>query len=181
MWVSHHNIFHFLKRADRPLIWLNIVFLLAVGFVPFSTAPLGRYPTLQLPVIVYGINVVGIALSMQALLAYAGKNGLLVAHENEEVHLSRITGRWRLGALVYGPAIVLSFVDTEVNLAIYVFVLAFLVFQSALGFRSPRQRDLPCPGVVVSGTPGRVALCLRPLSIFIWTSAKASIPSRAHR
>src|SRR5437660_2526621 len=58
MWVSHHNIFHYLKKVDRPLIWLNIVFLLAVGFVPFSTALLGRYPLLQLPVVVYGVNVI---------------------------------------------------------------------------------------------------------------------------
>ena len=42
MWVSHHNIFHYLKRVDRTLIWLNIIFLLSVGFVPFSTALLGR-------------------------------------------------------------------------------------------------------------------------------------------
>src|SRR5881296_2933246 len=24
MWVSHHNIFHYLRSVDRPLIWLNI-------------------------------------------------------------------------------------------------------------------------------------------------------------
>ena len=139
MWVSHHNIFHYLKKVDRTLIWLNIVFLLSVGFVPFSTALLGRYPTLQLPVVVYGANVVGIALAMLGFLQYASRNGLLVAEGREEELVKRIMDRWRLGLVVYGSAILLSFVDTEISLGIYAFVLIFLVLQSALGFRPPER------------------------------------------
>jgi uncharacterized membrane protein len=139
MWVSHHNIFHYLKKVDRPLIWLNIIFLLAVGFVPFSTALLGRFPLLQLPIVIYGANVVGIAVSMLAFLGYAAKNGLLMAEGHEEALVQRIIARWRIGTLIYGSAILLSFVNTEVSLGIYVFVLVFLVLQSALGFRPPRQ------------------------------------------
>jgi uncharacterized membrane protein len=141
MWVSHHNIFHYLKRVDRRLIWLNIIFLLAVGFVPFSTALLGRYPLLQLPVIIYGANVLGIAVSMQGFLAYAAQNRLLIAEGHDEVLVRRIVGRWRIGTLIYGSAILLSFINTGVSLAIYVFVLVFLVLQSALGFRPPRQTE----------------------------------------
>jgi len=140
MWVSHHNIFHYLKRVDRQLIWLNIIFLLAVGFVPFSTALLGRYPLLQLSVIIYGANVIGIALSMLGFLAYSAQNRLLVAEGHDEVLVRRIMGRWRIGSVIYGAAILLSFVNTGISLAIYAFVLAFLVLQSALGYRPPRER-----------------------------------------
>jgi uncharacterized membrane protein len=139
MWVSHHNIFHYLRKVDRTSIWLNIIFLLAVGFVPFSTALLGRYPLLQLPVIIYGVNTVGIAASMQAFLGYSSKNGLLVAEGHDRLLVQRIISRWRIGTVIYGSAIVLSFVSTAISLAIYVFVLSFLVLQSALGFRPPRQ------------------------------------------
>jgi len=139
MWVSHHNIFHYVKRIDRPLIWLNILFLLAVGFVPFSTALLGRYPLLQLPVIIYGANIVGIAIAMQGFLAYASRKGHLIA-DGEAGTVQKIVGRWKVGTLVYASAILLSFVNTEVSLAIYVIVLVFLVLQSALGFR-PAKAD----------------------------------------
>ncbi len=136
MWVSHHNIFHYLKKVDRTLIWLNIIFLLSVGFVPFSTALLGRYPLLQLPIILYGANVVGIAVSMLGFLGYASRNDLLVADGHEGELVKRIISRWRIGTLIYGSAILLSFVSTLVSLAIYVLVLVLLVLQSALGFRS---------------------------------------------
>jgi len=139
MWVSHHNIFHYLRTIDRPLLWLNVVFLLSIGFVPFSTALLGRYPLLQLPVIIYGANIVGIALTMQAFLAYAVRKGLMAAEGHEGSVLRRIVERWRLGALLYGSAIALSFISTEISLAVYAGVLVFMVLQSAFGFRPPRS------------------------------------------
>src|ERR1700737_1299223 len=42
-WVGHHVQLSFIRRADRPLLWINILFLLWVALVPFSTALLGEY------------------------------------------------------------------------------------------------------------------------------------------
>src|SRR5438093_10354094 len=43
-WVGHHNQFHYIKRTDRVFLWVNILFLLTISFVPFSTSLLGLYP-----------------------------------------------------------------------------------------------------------------------------------------
>jgi uncharacterized membrane protein len=40
-WVGHHGVFHFVVHADRTLLWLNNLFLLSVGFIPFPAALLG--------------------------------------------------------------------------------------------------------------------------------------------
>ena len=42
-WVGHHAQLAFIHRADRPLLWINILFLLWVALVPFSTALLSEY------------------------------------------------------------------------------------------------------------------------------------------
>jgi len=75
---------------------------------------------------------------MQGFLAYAAQNRILVAEGHDQVLVRRIVGRWRIGTLIYASAILLSFINTEISLAIYVFVLAFLVLQSAVGFRPSR-------------------------------------------
>jgi len=31
LWISHHNIFHYVTRMDRPLLWLNTLFLLTIA------------------------------------------------------------------------------------------------------------------------------------------------------
>src|SRR2546428_10420824 len=42
-WVGPHVGFHYIRRTDRTLIWLNNFFLLCVGLLPLTTALLGRH------------------------------------------------------------------------------------------------------------------------------------------
>ncbi|MGH7853350.1 MAG: TMEM175 family protein, partial [Candidatus Binatia bacterium] len=35
-WVGHHMMYHAIRRADRTLLWLNIVFFMFVSLLPFS-------------------------------------------------------------------------------------------------------------------------------------------------
>ena len=42
-WVSHHSMMHMIKAVDRWLLWLNLLLLLAVVFIPFPAYLLGRY------------------------------------------------------------------------------------------------------------------------------------------
>src|SRR5262249_48029527 len=58
MWVGHHYQFQYICRADRGFLWLNLVFLLAVTFVPFATGVLGNYPGAPLAVFLYGGTVI---------------------------------------------------------------------------------------------------------------------------
>lgn len=84
LWISHHNIFHYMTRVDRPLLWLNILFLLTIGFLPFSTALVGKYPQFQAPEIIFGVNVIAISISMLGILSYSSRTGLLVVPERDE-------------------------------------------------------------------------------------------------
>jgi TMEM175 potassium channel family protein len=42
-WMQHHVLFHYLARATRPLALLNLVFLMFVSFLPFSTSLFATY------------------------------------------------------------------------------------------------------------------------------------------
>lgn len=78
LWISHHNIFHYITRVNRPLLWLNMMFLLTIGFIPFSTSLIGRYPLVQVTVVIYGVNIVATGVSMLAILSYAACSRLMV-------------------------------------------------------------------------------------------------------
>src|SRR5712692_6409261 len=32
-WVGHHNTFHYIKRSDRTLLWLNLLLLIGIVFI----------------------------------------------------------------------------------------------------------------------------------------------------
>ena len=42
-WMQHHVLFHYLSRATRPLALLNLVFLMFVSLLPFSTSMFATY------------------------------------------------------------------------------------------------------------------------------------------
>ena len=43
IWVNHHDIFERIVTVDRPLLFLNLLLLLTVAFLPLPTALLGDY------------------------------------------------------------------------------------------------------------------------------------------
>jgi uncharacterized membrane protein len=130
LWISYHNIFHYVTRVDRPLLWLNTPFLLTIGFLPFSTALMGKYPQFQAPEVIFGSNVIAISMSMLGILSYSSRTGLLVGPERDEKVMGRIRSRWRTGPVLYLAAILLSFISPLVSFAAYVGSLIFMVLQS---------------------------------------------------
>lgn len=46
-WVGHHHVMGMIEHADRRLVWINLLFLLAVAFMPFPTAVLSDYTALR--------------------------------------------------------------------------------------------------------------------------------------
>src|SRR5512132_2330542 len=43
IWVNHHGVIDHLKRADRGVLYLNLLVLMTVGFIPFSTALIAEH------------------------------------------------------------------------------------------------------------------------------------------
>ena len=37
-WISHHRKFLYIKRIDYPLLFLNLIMLMMIAFIPFPTA-----------------------------------------------------------------------------------------------------------------------------------------------
>ena len=134
LWARHHNMFYFVARVDRSLLWLNLLFLLTIGFIPFSTALLGRYYTLQIPVVLYGANLALSGIAMQFIWQHINKQKLMVGGSADERTMNRINRRLILGPVIYVLGIVFSWWNVDVSIAIYIVVLLFNVFAGTLGF-----------------------------------------------
>jgi uncharacterized membrane protein len=121
-WVAHHLHFYTIKRADRMLLWINILFLMMVGLVPFTTALIGEYVDQRLPVIVYGVNMIVISLALQLHWSYATHNHRLVNPDVSPELIRTVTHVILLGPVIYLVAIGLSYVSTTISIAIYLLV-----------------------------------------------------------
>jgi len=141
-WVGQHNQFHFIKRSDRWLIWINILFLMSVSVIPFSAALLGAYFDQQLTMIVYGINLIVTGLILYLHWWYVVSHRLVDSKVTPEV-VRTATRRILTPPVIYLIAILASFLSTWISVGLYVVAPILYILPSRvdrhwhLGFRSP--------------------------------------------
>jgi uncharacterized membrane protein len=69
-WYGHFLRFRSIRRVDLRLIWLNLLFLMCIGFVPFASSVLSEHPNATSYALYDGTMAV-VALLSAALWAYA--------------------------------------------------------------------------------------------------------------
>lgn len=80
MWVHHHAMFRFVRRADNILLYVNGIFLLFVTTVPFPTAVIAEYldtPAATAAAAFYAGTFVLISAAFFTLLRTATRPGTL--------------------------------------------------------------------------------------------------------
>ena len=76
-WVAHHRKFRYIRRYDRALLWLNLLLLMGVAFIPFPTAVLSDYGN-RTATIFYALTMLAVGLLSSAIWWYATRRHRLV-------------------------------------------------------------------------------------------------------
>lgn len=76
-WMLHHSVYAKVHRVDMAFIWLNVLVLLSVTFLPFPTALMGQYGRHHDTAFVYGAAISLTYLLMNLVAWYAGRARLL--------------------------------------------------------------------------------------------------------
>ncbi|HMA04324.1 MAG TPA: TMEM175 family protein [Methanomicrobiales archaeon] len=106
-WMAHHALFRHIRFIDRPLLWMNVLSLLFVALLPFSTDLAGDYPEVPLAAVVFEANLLAIGLFLSLIWNYATTDRRFVEKDLDEgivrVHARRglvIPGVSALGILL---------------------------------------------------------------------------------
>ena len=128
MWINHHRMFTHIRKSDDILLLLNLLLMLGICVVPFTTALLAAHlghAGARTAVVVYNATYFGIALLFNLLWRYAAsRDGHLLAADVNREAAQRITEQYNYGPLAYAIAIALAWVSLTASLLINV-VLAF--------------------------------------------------------
>jgi len=105
IWVNHHALFSLVDRVDRVLLFENLILLMFVTTMPFTTATLAGYlraggSDARWAVLLYGISNIGMALGFTAMLSRMVNHGLLKDPVEPEVG-ARAVRRFGLGSIAY--------------------------------------------------------------------------------
>lgn len=137
IWVNHHALFALVARVDRVLLFVNLLLLMFVTTIPFTTATLADALRLggadgRWAVVLYGISMEGMSVGYTVLLWYMLRRNLL-HRPVPRAEANRVLARFGLGLLLYPVVVVIGLFSAPIMLAAYfVLTLYYMFEQTAL-------------------------------------------------
>jgi uncharacterized membrane protein len=131
-WINHNFLFHsFIKKIDRHLNLMNMLYLLFLVFVPFSANLFGEYPFNEPAALVYGLNILAVMTMSASMTRHLSR------HPELRLDLSRRLRqqariRTRLTQISYVLGILVSFFFIPASIFFYVFPLIFNMIPGSL-------------------------------------------------
>lgn len=120
-WNNHHHMMQAVKSVNGTVLWANLHLLFWLSLIPFVTGWMGENHFAPATLALYGFILLmnGIAYSIlsTALIRLHGKNSALGA-------AVRGGTKGKVSVAIYATAILLSFVNSWISLALYVIVAA---------------------------------------------------------
>jgi TMEM175 potassium channel family protein len=103
-WLAHRRTSELVGAYDQRMQLINLLFLMWIVLMPFSTALVGEYEHQQLPVIIYAVHNILTSLTLTWLWRHAIRDSRLV-----EANLDpRLVGHSHFRSLVVQSVFVLS-------------------------------------------------------------------------
>jgi TMEM175 potassium channel family protein len=114
IWINHHAVFGYIRRADRGLLLLNLLLLMWVALIPWPTNMLAEYMRAgggdeRTAALVYALTMTLMGASFGAIWLYVGGR--------TEVP-SGVTRRFVIGTPIYALSIAMALVSAPACLAV---------------------------------------------------------------
>jgi len=108
-WVGHHRTFGHLARVDEKLVWLNLLFLLTIAFLPYPTTLIANYLGLRVAVCFYAAWLALAGLLNAAVIRHALRGPLVGAHSQPDTRARVLRTSWSplvIGALAFAAGLI---------------------------------------------------------------------------
>jgi len=108
IWVNHHALFSLIAHVDRVFLFQNLILLMFVTTMPFTTSTLAKFITAggadaRWAVVLYGISNIGMSVGYSMMLHRMVHHGLLKDPVTPEVGRTALR-RFGMGLLAYPAA-----------------------------------------------------------------------------
>ena len=140
IWMNHHFCVETMARADRTLMFLNILLLMTVSFLPFPTRLVGdslRHSSDAEPAaLAYAATFLLMAVIYNVWWRYASGGRRLIAEGVPDSALRAISRAFDPGVPLYGITFAVAFFSPLASVALTFAIAAFYLPSAALFDRS---------------------------------------------
>jgi uncharacterized membrane protein len=135
IWINHHYCVETMARSDRVLLFLNLLLLLTVAFLPFPTKLVAQYlqQSGERPAVyAYDVTFVVMAVVYNGWWRYASIGRRLIGENVPESTVRAITRAFNPGVPMYAFALLVAFFSPLASVFLTFAVAAFYLPSAAL-------------------------------------------------
>ena len=134
MLVNHHSMFRQIVRADRKLLFYNLLLLLWTALLPFPTALISRNlggggSDAAVAEALYSANLTLAAIAFSLIWVHAVRGGRLIASPLDRAAERRAILRFSIGTVFYAVTIGISFASAGAALAVQFALAAYYGYE----------------------------------------------------
>lgn len=120
-WMGQATQFEYIKKSDRNLNWINLLFLLFVSLLPFTTAFLGDHMEHEFAIGVYWLNIFLLGIMLFINWSYASKHNF-IADEELDVVSGGIKRRIITAQILYLAGALLCFANPYLGIGFIIVI-----------------------------------------------------------
>jgi uncharacterized membrane protein len=135
IWINHHHTVSLMSRVDRMFLFINLVFLLVVAFIPFPTRLVAEYlhkPGEREAVLAYAITMLLMAVLYNIWWQYARRGRRLIRDDVSDASLRAVDRAFDPGVIAYAIVVGLVFVKPLVAVLVTLALAIFYLPSAAL-------------------------------------------------
>jgi uncharacterized membrane protein len=155
VWIAHSTLTRFIKAADPDLMRLNLMLLLFVSFLPFTTAIAATHlfasnlslheitvssSAERVAVVVFGLNLTLAALMVYLMLRHAGRTPDVAADDLAEEELQAFAKERRSAVLLQASATVVGVFLPLIAVVFYLVLSIFTIVDPRRHMRAHARR-----------------------------------------
>ncbi len=140
IWVNHHVLIKSIALVDRTLLFLNLVLLLFVVLIPFSTATVAQYlpvpgPDVKVAMVLYSAVFLGMSVGFGSIFEWTLHDDHRIVPLPPQAHWpARL--RFAGGSSVYVVSMVVALFSAYASFALIALVAVYYIFE-----RTPSAPD----------------------------------------
>jgi len=122
-WNNHHHMFQLVGRVSGGVLWANLGLLFCLSLFPFTTAWVDETHVAQIPVVIYGINL------LAAAVAYYVLQTVIILREGPESPLRAAIGtdlKGKLSPFLYLAGIISAAIPVDSPVGAWVGMACFV-------------------------------------------------------
>jgi uncharacterized membrane protein len=138
MWVNHHHLMNQFASADRVLLFLNLLLLMGIVFIPFPTALIGEHirgAGATSATVAYGVTGIYLSIFFGSLWHYGRLHVLRPDADPKEV--SGITRSYWMGAPLYLTGTLLALASPVASASWYAGIAVFYAISNTFFGKEP--------------------------------------------